>query len=98
MKANKKHLTNQVESILADGICNCEEIDITSEKLIKLIWPYFQYLDEQNKELIEELTKERKKGLKMIAEAYCAAHRNHITDEDDIMSFWESYKSCKNLT
>ena len=55
MKANKKHLTNQIESILANGICDMEEIDITSEKLIKLIWPYFEYYEDQNKELIEVL-------------------------------------------
>ena len=53
MKANKKHLINQIESILAKGICDMEEIDYTSEKLIKLIWPYFEYYENQNKEPIE---------------------------------------------
>ena len=55
MKANKKHLINQIEKILAEGICDMEEIDITSEKQIKLIWPYFEYYENQNKELIEAL-------------------------------------------
>ncbi len=45
MKADKKHLTNQIENILASGICECEEVDITTEKIIKMIWPYFDYTD-----------------------------------------------------
>ena len=54
MKANKKHLTNQIEDILIKGICDCEEIDITSEKLIKLIWLFFEYYEDQNKELVKK--------------------------------------------
>ena len=72
MKANKKHLINQIESILAEGICDMEEIDITSEKLIKLIWPYFEYYENQNKELIEKNKKPKLKYIdqKFIDNAY----------------------------
>ena len=47
MKADKKYLTKQLESILANGICDGEEIDLTSEKLIKIVWPYFEYAEFQ---------------------------------------------------
>lgn len=55
MKANKKHLINQIESILADDIAEMQEVDVTSEKIIKLIWPLFEYYEAENKELIKVL-------------------------------------------
>jgi len=47
---------------------------------------YIKYLESKLKEMAI-----------MIEEAYKAGHRNHISDEDHINEYWESYKACKNL-
>lgn len=44
------------------------------------------YLEEQEKELIEK-----------IETAYKAGHRNHISSEDDIEEYWQSYRASQNL-
>ncbi len=53
MKADKKYLTNQIELILGEDVSLGNEIDITADKIIKMIWPFFQYHKSLNKELIE---------------------------------------------
>ncbi|MCH7826401.1 MAG: hypothetical protein IIC75_00270 [Bacteroidetes bacterium] len=77
MKANKKHLINQIESILADDIAEMQEVDVTSEKLIKLIWPLFEYYEVENKEL-KNRNKELQSKLNIIYAKVDKIHCNLI--------------------
>ena len=58
MKADKKYLTDKIDDIILNGITGSEEYDLTSENIVKLIWPYFQYYEDRNKDLIDILKKE----------------------------------------
>ena len=57
MKANKIYLIEKIDEIILKGIDDSEEYDLTSANIVKLIWPYFVYYEDRNKELIELLKK-----------------------------------------
>jgi len=45
MKAEKKLLESKIEQIIAEGVMQCEEVDLTSKKVVDLVWPLIQYLE-----------------------------------------------------
>jgi hypothetical protein len=44
LKVEKEKLKEGIEQIITDGVIECEEIDLTTDKVIKLIWPIIDYL------------------------------------------------------
>ena len=49
MKIDKKALTKRIEEIIAEGVINGEEVDVTASNVIKSIWPIIDFLKTQNK-------------------------------------------------
>jgi hypothetical protein len=43
MEIEKEKLKEDIEQIITDGVIECEEVDITTEKVMKLIWPIIDY-------------------------------------------------------
>lgn len=47
MKISKEGLKKGIENIIGNGVAECEEIDTTTIKLLKMIWPVIQYQADQ---------------------------------------------------
>lgn len=43
MRTTKEALRSHIEAIIAEGVMQCEEIDVTTEKVLEQIWPVIDY-------------------------------------------------------
>lgn len=44
MKVNKLDLRKTIETIIGEGVVNCEEIDATTDNMMIKIWPVIDHL------------------------------------------------------
>lgn len=49
MKINKEDIRESIEYIISDGIMECEEVDVTTEKIMKTVWPIIDHLAVKSK-------------------------------------------------
>jgi hypothetical protein len=49
MKINKSDLRENVEQIIGEGIIDGEEMDVTAEKIMTLVWPIIDYFQTKEK-------------------------------------------------
>lgn len=49
MKIERADIHKQVESIITHGCAYVETVDLTAEKVMKVIWPLIQYLKDNQK-------------------------------------------------
>ena len=47
VKPDRKHLNKQVEEVIGEGIMEGEAADVTTRKMVDLIWPLIQYQSER---------------------------------------------------
>ena len=44
MKIDKDDLTNCIEQIIAEAVIEGEEVDVTTSRIVKFVWPIIEYL------------------------------------------------------
>ena len=49
MKIEKQNLRENIEQLIGEGVINGEEIDVTTDKVLKLVWILIDYLQTQGK-------------------------------------------------
>ena len=49
MKIDKKYLAKRIEEVIAEGVINGEEVDVTTKNVINLIWPIIDFLKTTNR-------------------------------------------------
>jgi len=53
MKIEKQDLRENIEQLIGEGVINCEEIDVTTDKVLKLVWVLIDYLQTQGKNNVD---------------------------------------------
>lgn len=53
MKIEKQDLRENIEQLIGEGVINGEEVDVTTNKVIKLVWPLIDYLQTQGKNNVD---------------------------------------------
>ena len=51
MKIEKKDLRQNIEQLIGEGVINGEEIDVTTDKVLKLVWILIDHLQMQGQTL-----------------------------------------------
>ena len=49
MKIEKQDLRENIEQLIGEGVINGEEIDVTTDKVLNLVWVLIDYLQTQGK-------------------------------------------------
>ena len=49
MKIEKQDLRENIEQLIGEGVINGEEVDVTTNKVLKLVWILIDYLQTQGK-------------------------------------------------
>ena len=44
MKIKKEDLRDNIEQLIGEGVINAEEIEVTTDKVLRLVWPLIDYL------------------------------------------------------